>query len=94
MKVRMYKAPHGRIDDIDIPMNPEDAERMAALEARHIYPAIEVLRATGEYHITLEADDLAEDLGCDIVPSEDVEATIRTMVRGFDPAVYDRRVSA
>jgi len=90
MKVRIYKAPHGRIDDIDIPMNPEDAEHVAALEARHIYPAIEVLRVASEYSLTLEADDLEEDLTCDVVSSDEVEEAIRAMVRAFNVVHYDQ----
>ena len=93
MKVRIYKAPHGRIEDRDIAMAPEDANRIAALEARHVYPAVEVLRVTGEYSVTLEADDLEEDLFCDIVPADKVAETVRRMVRAFDPAKYDARTA-
>lgn len=93
MRVRLYQAPYGHRGDLDLSMTPDDAAQVAALEARHITPAIEALRIPGHYSLTLEADDLEEDLTCEIVPAEAVEDTLRAMVRGFDVAAYDARIA-
>ena len=89
MKVRLYKPPYGRVEDIDVDMHPEENDRVAALTDRHIYPAIEMLRIPNQFSVTLEADDLDEDLTCDVVRPENVLATVRAMVRSFDVAAYD-----
>ncbi len=92
MNVRVYKTPYGRVSDMTIPMDPEDDARVEALKARHIYPAVEVLR-TGELSITLEADDLGEDLECAIVfEKKNLLESLRRMVRTFKPETYDARV--
>lgn len=89
MKVRLYKLPYGPVEDLDVDMHPEEHDRVAALADRHIYPAIEMLRIPNQFSVTLEADDCDADLPCEVVRSEDVLATVRAMVRGFDVAAYD-----
>ena len=92
MNVRVYKTPYGRVSDMTIPMDPEDDARVEALEARHIYPAVEILR-TGEFSITLEADDLGEDLECAIVfEGKALRDSLRQMVRTYKTETYDARV--
>jgi hypothetical protein len=91
MKIRVYQAPRGRVDDIDVAIeDSQEAAQAAAMAQRHVYPTVEILR-TGECSVTLEADDLEEDLTCDLVQPADVARAIHRMIMVFDPAAYDRR---
>ena len=92
--IRVYQAPKGRVADMDMVIeDSREAAQAAALAQRHVYPAVEILR-TGECSVTLEADDLEEDLTCSIVRFDDVARAIHHMVLRFDPAAYDTRASA
>lgn len=93
MYVRRYQPPHGRVDDLEVCMEPDDAKQVAALAARRIVPAIEDLR-DGNFSVTLEADDLEDDVAFRIVPTISVAlSTLREMVRTFDFPRYDARLA-
>lgn len=94
MKIRVYQAPKGRVADMDMVIeDSREAAQAAAMAQRHVYPAVEILR-TGECSVTLEADDLEEDLTCALVLFDDVASMIHKMIRAFNPAAYDTRASA
>ena len=88
MNVRMYKAPSGRVENIEVFIDCEDAAQIAAMLERHVYPAVEML-STGECSVTLEADDLQEDLVCRIVRPDQIIGAIHRMVRAFSVPDYD-----
>ena len=94
MKIRVYQAPKGRVADMDMVIeDSREAAQAAAMAQRHVYPAVEILR-TGECSVTLEADDLEEDLTCSVVRFDDVAIALHKMIRAFNPAAYDTRASA
>lgn len=79
-RVRKYQVPLGRVDDLEMCVDPESASLLEQLASRSIYPAVEFL-STGLCSVTLEDDDREMDLACEIVLPKNVRATLLAMIR-------------